>query len=53
MLETAIKAPEVVPKLLAQGLDVVGTCEENFRAHIRRQHDKYTRAICEGNIKAE
>jgi tripartite-type tricarboxylate transporter receptor subunit TctC len=53
MLQTAIKAPEVVPKLVAQGFHVVGTCGEDFRTHIRRQHEKYTRAIREGNIKAE
>ena len=40
-------------KLVAQGLDVVGTCGEDFRARIRRQHEKYVRAIREGNIKAE
>jgi tripartite-type tricarboxylate transporter receptor subunit TctC len=53
MLSAALKAPEVVPKLVAQGLEIIGTCGEDFRAHIRRQHDKYTRAIREGNIKAE
>jgi tripartite-type tricarboxylate transporter receptor subunit TctC len=53
MFERAIKAKELAPKLAAQSLDAIGACGEDFRAHIRRQHDKYTRAIREGNIKAE
>ena len=31
--------------LVAQGLEVVGTCGEDFRAHIRGQHQKYEPAI--------
>ena len=53
MLTGALKAPDVTAKLVAQGLDIVGTCGEDFRAHIRRQHEKYSRAIRAGNIKAE
>ena len=53
MLATALKAPEVTAKLVVQGLETVGICGEDFRAHIRRQHDKYQRAIREGNIKTE
>jgi len=53
MLVSALNAPDVTAKLVAQGLDIVGTCGEDFRAHIRRQHDKYARAIRAGNIKAE
>lgn len=53
MLLAALKTPEVTAKLVAQGLDVIGTCGEDFRAHIRRQHEKYARAIRAANIKAE
>ena len=53
MLTAALRAPEVTAKLVAQGLEVVGTCGEDFRAHIRRQHQKYERAIKEAGIKAE
>jgi len=53
MLTGALKAPDVTAKLVAQGLEIVGTCGDDFRAHIRRQHDKYARAIRQGNIKAE
>ena len=53
MLVAALKSPEVTPKLLAQGLEIVGTCGEDFRAHIRRQHEKYQRAISAAGIKVE
>jgi tripartite-type tricarboxylate transporter receptor subunit TctC len=53
MFTGALKAPDVTAKLIVQGLEIVGTCGEDFRAHIRRQHDKYARAIRAGNIKAE
>jgi tripartite-type tricarboxylate transporter receptor subunit TctC len=53
MLTSALRAPAVTEKLAAQGLDVVGTCDENFRAHIKRQHQKYERAIKEAGIRSE
>lgn len=53
LLTAALKAPDVMPKLVAQGLEIVGTRRDDFRAHIRRQYDKYSRAIREANIKAE
>jgi tripartite-type tricarboxylate transporter receptor subunit TctC len=53
MLSAALKAPAVSAGLVAQGLDVVGTCGEEFRAHIKRQHEKYTRAIKDAGIKIE
>jgi tripartite-type tricarboxylate transporter receptor subunit TctC len=53
LLTAALKAPDVTPKLVAQGLEIVGTCRDDFHAHIRRQYDKYSRAIREANIKAE
>ena len=53
MLTAALRAPEVTAKLVAQGLEVVGTCGEDFRAHIRRQHQKYERAIKDAGIKAD
>ena len=53
MLMYAINAPGVRANLVAQGLEVVGTCGEQFRAHIKRQHEKYTRAIKDAGIKIE
>jgi tripartite-type tricarboxylate transporter receptor subunit TctC len=53
MLSAALKTPSVGANLVAQGLDVVGSCGEEFRAHIKRQHEKYTRAIKDAGIKIE
>jgi tripartite-type tricarboxylate transporter receptor subunit TctC len=53
VLRTAVQAPDVSAKLMAQGLEVAPTCGEEFGAYIRRQHEKYVRAIREANIKVE
>jgi tripartite-type tricarboxylate transporter receptor subunit TctC len=53
LFTAALQAPDVREKLTLQGLEIVGTCGDEFRTHIRRQHDKYSRAIRAGNIKAE
>jgi tripartite-type tricarboxylate transporter receptor subunit TctC len=53
MLTAALKDPGVSAKLVAQGLDMVGACGETFRAHIKRQHEIYTRAIQDAGIKIE
>ncbi len=50
---SALQAPEVKSKLLAQGLYSVGSCGAEFGAHIKRQHEQYARAIREANIKPE
>lgn len=53
MLMTALKAPDVSAKLVAQGLEIVGTCGEEFRAHIKLQHEKYIRVIKDTGIRLE
>ena len=53
MVTSALKDPDISAKLVAQGLDVVGSCGEEFRAQIKRQHEKYTRAIKDAGIKIE
>jgi tripartite-type tricarboxylate transporter receptor subunit TctC len=53
ILISALKAPNISAKLIAQGLEIVGTCDEDFRAHIKLQYDKYTRAIKDTGIKLE
>jgi tripartite-type tricarboxylate transporter receptor subunit TctC len=50
---SALQAPAVRPKLVAQGLFPVGTCGSDFAAHLRKQFEEYGRAIREANIKAE
>ena len=50
---TAVKAPEIRDKLVAQGLFPVGTCGADFADLVRRQYEDYGRVIKEANIKAE
>ena len=47
----AIKAPEVTPRLLKLGLYPVGTCLDDFAAHIRSQYEDYGRIIREAGIR--
>jgi tripartite-type tricarboxylate transporter receptor subunit TctC len=49
----AINAPEVTPRLLKLGLYPVGTCLDDFAAHIRSKYDEYGRIIREANIRGE
>ena len=49
---TALKAPEVQPKLASQGLFPVGSCGAPFGELIRKQVEEYTRIINEAGIKA-
>jgi tripartite-type tricarboxylate transporter receptor subunit TctC len=51
--KTAMEAPDVKPKLAKLGLYPVGTCLDEFVAHIRKQYDEYGRIIRETNIKSE
>jgi tripartite-type tricarboxylate transporter receptor subunit TctC len=51
--KAAMDAPEVRPKLAKLGLYPVGTCLDEFVAHIRKQYDEYGRTIRETNIKSE
>lgn len=49
--QAALKAPEITPRLLKLGLYPVGTCLDDFAAHIRAQYDEYGRIIREAGIK--
>ena len=51
--KAAMQAPDIRPKLAKLGLYPVGTCLDDFAAHIRTQYDEYGRIIRETNIKAE
>jgi tripartite-type tricarboxylate transporter receptor subunit TctC len=51
--KAAMQVPEVKLKLANLGLYPVGTCLDDFAAHIRKQYDEYGRIIREANIKAE
>jgi len=50
---TALKDPEVTPKLATQGLFPVGICGAAHAASTQKQYDDYGRAIREANIKAQ
>jgi len=50
---TAVRAPDITPKLAVQGLLPVALCGEEFGGYLRQQYDKYGRGIREANIKAE
>jgi tripartite-type tricarboxylate transporter receptor subunit TctC len=47
---SAVKAPDMKPKLAQQGLFPVGTCGAEFGAYLRRQGEEYSRIIREANI---
>ena len=47
---SAVKAPDMPPKLAEQGLFPVGTCGAEFGAYLRRQLDEYSRIIREADI---
>jgi tripartite-type tricarboxylate transporter receptor subunit TctC len=49
----ALRAPEVKPKLDAQGFAAVGMCGADFGALLRRQFGHYGRIIREANITPE
>jgi tripartite-type tricarboxylate transporter receptor subunit TctC len=49
----AVRAPDITPKLAAQGLLPVALCGQEFGGYLRKQYDKYGRGIREANIKAE
>ena len=50
---TAVSAPDVKSKLVVQALYPNPKCGDEFRVHIRRQLDLYTRLINEVGIKSE
>jgi tripartite-type tricarboxylate transporter receptor subunit TctC len=49
----ALRADDVRPKLLAQGLNPVGRCGVEFAAYLRTQYNTIGRTIRDANIKAE
>jgi tripartite-type tricarboxylate transporter receptor subunit TctC len=49
----ALNAPEIKPRLAAQGLAGVGMCGTQFSGFLRREFEKYGRGIRQGNVRAE
>jgi tripartite-type tricarboxylate transporter receptor subunit TctC len=50
---SAMHAPEVKGKLVAQGFAPVGMCGTEFGVLLRKQYDDYGRVIREANIKSD
>jgi tripartite-type tricarboxylate transporter receptor subunit TctC len=53
LVQAAMQVSDVKPKLANLGLYPVGTCGDDFAAHIRKQFAEYGRIIREANIKGE
>jgi tripartite-type tricarboxylate transporter receptor subunit TctC len=51
--KAAMQVSDVKPKLANLGLYPVGTCGDDFAAHIRKQFAEYGRIIRDANIKGE
>jgi tripartite-type tricarboxylate transporter receptor subunit TctC len=50
LFSSALKAPDMKPKLAQQGLFPVGMCGAAFGAYLRRQVEEYSRVIREADI---
>jgi tripartite-type tricarboxylate transporter receptor subunit TctC len=53
MFAAAIRAADLKPKLLLQGLYPAGICGAEFRAFVRSQYEDYRRIIRETNFSTE
>lgn len=51
--KAALRTPEISDKLVAQRLNPVGTCGDDFAALARKQYGDYARVIRETNFKME
>jgi tripartite-type tricarboxylate transporter receptor subunit TctC len=49
----AAKAPEVKERLASQGMEVVGSTDEDFAAYSKQEIAKWTKVFRERNIKLE
>ena len=52
-LARAIKSPDVIEKVAAQGNFVIGDTPEQFGAYIRAESEKWARVVKQANIKVE
>jgi tripartite-type tricarboxylate transporter receptor subunit TctC len=53
MFTSALQAPDVRSKFIAQGLYPIAACGASFGAHLKAQYEQYARVIREANIKPE
>lgn len=52
-LVKALKAPEIVDKLIATGVEVVGSNPAEFQGFLNRESERWTRVLRERNAKPE
>lgn len=50
---SAMRSPDVQKRLAAEGSEPVGSSPAEFAAHIRAEHEKWSRVIKQAGIKAE
>ncbi len=49
----ALKLPEVVARLAADGADAVGSSPQQFATHIKAERDRWTRVVRESGVRAD
>ena len=49
----AMKSPDMMKNLVAEGSEAVGSSPEEFAAHIRAEHNQWSRVIKQAGIRGE
>ena len=52
-LVKALKSPEISDRLLRDGIEPIGNTPEEFRAHTRREREKWGKVVRDANVKVE
>ena len=52
-LVKALKAPDISERLLRDGIEPIGNTPEEFRAHTRREREKWGKVVRDANVKVE
>ena len=52
-LVKALKAPDLSERLLRDGIEPIGNSPEAFRAHVRREREKWGKVVRDANVKVE
>ena len=52
-LVKALKAPDLSERLLRDGIEPIGNTPEEFRAHTRREREKWGKVVRDANVKVE
>ena len=52
-LVKALKLPDVSERLLRDGIEPIGSSPEEFRAHTRREREKWGKVVRDANVKVE